>query len=239
MKPDDIEILDDFSNGEKPVEQSINQSAGQAPAILWDDPVPSEPLPSVEAWDAKPSASEPLPSVEAWDTKPSASEPLPSVDAMDTIPSVDPLMAMNEPQITVEKPIVEENPTPVAPVSEFDKMVAASAEPAPETNSDLFYVPKEPVNNPLPNNQSYENGFNSNDYVADANNDLVESTGGVKEDLTITAVYPNGLAVDKAEEIENTQVIKPKKKGSGDLPLIIIVAVLAITLVVLLIVFYL
>ena len=88
-------------------------------------------------------------------------------------------------------------------------------------------------NNQFYGDQAYKNDFATNDY----NNDLVQSNNN--QDLTITAVYPNGFAVDQQEELENTQVIKTKKKSSGDLYLIIIVAVLAITLVVLLIVFYL
>lgn len=140
--------------------------------------------------------------------------------------------------------VMTPEPTPVAPMSEFDKMINEAAVPATPVEP-----PKpEPVapapSTPAPNLQSYETGFVGNDYAKDANNNLVQSTEVKKEeprkeDLTITAVYPNGFAVDQNEELENTQVIKPKKKKNTDLPLIIIVAVLAITLVVLLIVFYL
>ena len=76
-------------------------------------------------------------------------------------------------------------------------------------------------------------------YINDNNNDMVAPTTNNNSDLTITAVYPNGFAVDQNEELENTQVIKPQKKSHVDLYLIIIVAVLAIALAVLLVVFYL
>lgn len=152
---------------------------------------------------------------------------------------------------------------PSESVSEFEKMVNESpsmettSESDNKSNDSFIYQDQSNLNNNSANqffvdsnissnqsnqsynNQSYENGFISNDYVSDANNDLVQSNGSDNKDLTITAVYPNGLAVDQKDEIENTQVIKPKKKGTSDLPLIIIVAILAITLVVLLIVFYL
>ena len=140
-----------------------------------------------------------------------------------------------------------ETPAPVQPiesVSEFEKMVneAPTVEAPVEQPAPVEPVAAPEPIAPAPNNQSYENGFIASDYAGDSNNDLVESNGEnvePKEDLTITAVYPNGFAVDQKEELENTQVIKPKKKKNADLPLIIIVGVLAITLVVLLIVFYL
>ena len=156
---------------------------------------------------------------------------------------------------------------PEQSVSEFEKMVTESSniEPvnnnsfAPEANyqtnnfvgnqnnnfntninnnDNQYYYGNQGNQNVMPayNNQSYNNGFVANDYANDTNNDLVQSNG---QDLTITAVYPNGFAIDQKEELENTQVIKPKKKSSVDLYLIIIVGVLAITLAVLLVVFYL
>ena len=140
---------------------------------------------------------------------------------------------------------------PAAPsesVSEFDKMVSeASNIPTTNSNDQGFANPTGPQTNPSPypsqnpnpypqsNNQSYDNGFAANDYANDANNNLVQQN---EQDLTITAVYPNGFAVDQKDELESTLVIKPKKKSSGDLYLIIIVAVLAITLVALILVFY-
>ena len=139
---------------------------------------------------------------------------------------------------------------PSESVNEFEKMVNEAPRVETEVSSGLNQNSQESSNNLYfqspnmnasqnpANSPSYDNGFVADEYAADVNNDLVQSNSN-NEDLTITAVYPNGLVVDQKEELENTQVIKPKKKGNGDLPLIIIVAVLAITLIVLLIVFYL
>lgn len=85
--------------------------------------------------------------------------------------------------------------------------------------------PSNPVNTP-------------SEFYGDTNNNMVEATGG-DQNLTITAVYPNGFAVEEKDELENTRVIKPAKKNSNvDLYLVIIVAVLAVTLIALLVVFY-
>ena len=254
MNTDDIEILDDFSGGETPSNPVPNQPSAPAPvAPAAPEPAPTKPgEPPAILWDEEPAAPvTPEPSANPWDPEPAApvapvAPVVPETPA--PAPTPDPLMEIDAKPIPefepVSAPTPDLGPAPES-VSEFEKMVneaptVASEEPKQEANSDLYYVPPSaPESNPAPNNQSYENGFNSSDYAGDANNDLVQSNGDNTQDLTITAVYPNGLAVDKNEEIENTQVIKPKKKGSGDLPLIIIVAVLAITLVVLLIVFYL
>ena len=123
-----------------------------------------------------------------------------------------------------------------ASVNEFEKMMteAPDAEPTPEPEQ------------PMPTNQidyandyaNYQNNnnFNNLSYANDSNNDLVQSND--YDDLTITAVYPNGFVVpDQEEQVVENRVVKPKK-SSGDLFLIIIVAVLAITLVVMLVIFY-
>ncbi len=243
MNTDDIEILDDFSGGEtpsNPVEQNVN-------------PTPVEVAPAIPDVAATTTTTKPgEPPAILWDTEepaPVAAAPVAPEPPVAPAPTSDPLMEINarpipafEP-VSAPEPVMAPDPGPAPEsVSEFERMVneapnVAAEETKPADNADLYYVPPTSPT-PAPNNQSYENGFDRSDYVGDANNDLVQSNGD-NTDLTITAVYPNGLAVDKNEEIENTQVIKPKKKGSGDLPLIIIVAVLAITLVVLLIVFYL
>ncbi len=129
-------------------------------------------------------------------------------------------------------------------VNEFEKMVnevEPQVDPVPES------VPT-PQQEFVPNYSSDLKNELDNSFVNDTNNELVapdqvssneQVSQAQEQDLTITAVYPNGLAIDQKDELENTQVIKPKAKGKTDIYLIIIVAVLAITLVVLLITFYL
>ena len=140
---------------------------------------------------------------------------------------------------------VNEVPNNNASISEFEKMVNEAHESSlyqpPEESNALSqrndFVPdyKEDLNNELDNN-----------FVNDSNNELVKPSEDVQpdnqeakeQDLTITAVYPDGFVVDQQEELENTQVIKTKKKNKTDIYLLIIVIVLAITLAVLLITSY-
>ena len=211
MKPDDIEILDDFLGVQAPNNQNVNKNLESASSSNFEENFVDDKI--KEETQAK----------NPWNSAPETSSKV--------IPAFEPVS----------------KPKPIESVSEFEKMVneVASNEATPNVAPEKQATPVEvtPVAEVKPNNQSYDNGFDGNDYIPDANNDLVQSNyqepKSNEQDLTITAVYPNGLAVDKNEEIENTQVIMPKKKSRGDLPLIIIVAVLAITLVVLLIIFYL
>lgn len=124
--------------------------------------------------------------------------------------------------------VIQENNS----VSDFEKMVNEvnnpESEPVIENANNMDYS-----NNY--NNQN--NNFNDLNYnVNDTNNELVQQSNS--EDLTITAIYPNGFVVPEQEEQEDNRVVKPKKQ-KGDLYLIIIVAVLAITLAVMLVIFYL
>ncbi len=241
---DDIEILDDFSDGQNQGNNSVmpsnNQSVGATPTQNADNAYqpnvgPSAPSSSPKSlWDVEMPTAAPIQQPVGTPQAPiPAFEP---VMPQAPIPAFEPVA----PQAPSSTPEVQASVPAYESVSEFDKMVseASNIDSNPGVNDSLLYQPptKQPDVPVAPNNQSYDNGFNSNEYAGDANNDLVQSNN---QDLTITAVYPNGLAVDKNEEMENTQVIKPKKKSSSDLPLIIIVAVLAITFVVLLIVLYL
>ena len=253
---DDIEILDDFSDGQNQGNNSVmpnnNQSFGATPTQNADNAYqpnvgPSAPSSSPKSlWDVEMPTAAPIQQPAGTPQAPipafepvTPQTPIPAfepVTPQTPIPAFEPVA----PQAPSSTPEVQASVPTYESVSEFDKMVseASNIDSNPGVNDSLLYQPptKQPDVPVAPNNQSYDNGFNSNEYAGDANNDLVQSNN---QDLTITAVYPNGLAVDKNEEMENTQVIKPKKKSSSDLPLIIIVAVLAITFVVLLIVLYL
>ena len=123
--------------------------------------------------------------------------------------------------------VVQENSS----VSEFEKMVTEANNPEPERAI-------EPINNVgYSNEYNYQNNnYNDLNYVNDTNNELVQQSNN--DDLTITAIYPNGFVVPDQEEQEDNRVVKPKKQ-KGDLFLVIIVAVLAVTLIAMLIMFYL
>ena len=124
--------------------------------------------------------------------------------------------------------VIQENNS----VSDFEKMVTEVNNPEPEP------VIENANNMDYSNNYNNQNNnFNDLNYnVNDTNNELVQQSNN--EDLTITAIYPNGFVVPEQEEQEDNRVVKPKKQ-KGDLYLIIIVAVLAITLAVMLVIFYL
>ena len=131
------------------------------------------------------------------------------------------------------------NETPAEPVKE---PAYANSYPNDFNNSfDNSYNNGNNYNNNY-NGNNYGNSYNNNynnqvDVNYQNNNEVLQPTDN--QDLTITAVYPNGFAVEEPQELENTQVIKPRKKNKTDLYLIIIVGVLAVTLVVLLVMFYL
>ena len=137
------------------------------------------------------------------------------------------------------------SPAPVSneSINEFERMVTEAepqSEPVPAS------IPEPSQQQFVPNYTTDLKNELDNSFVNDSNNDLispdqakVEEEPQPQQDLTITAVYPDGFALDQKEELENTQVIKPKAKGKGDIYLIIIVVVLAITLAVLLVTFYL
>ena len=155
------------------------------------------------------------------------------------IPNINQYSAPSEPQNnqTIPEPVKQDD---VSSPDDFDKLISepiAVEKPVEETTYNTVPTNDNYVQNQMPNqyNDNYGQDQQLNQYN-DANNELVQSADD--QDLTITAVYPNGFVVPDQEETEETTV-QPKKKKSSDLYLIIIVAVLAITLVVMLVIFYL
>lgn len=130
---------------------------------------------------------------------------------------------------------------------DFEKMVneGNKIEEQPISNADQFQDNYQNYNNQYSNDANnnlsaddynqYNNQNNYNDYnYNDANNDLIASNEQNNQDLTITAVYPNGFVVPDQEEVVATK--KPKKKmDKVDIILIIIVIILVITLAAMLI----
>ena len=148
------------------------------------------------------------------------------------------------PDQNMQTPPVAENDSAM----DFEKMVneGNKIEEQPISNADQFQDNNyqnynnqysNDVNNNLSTNDynQYNNQNNYNDYnYNDANNDLIASNEQNNQDLTITAVYPNGFVVPDQEEVVATK--KPKKKmDKVDIILIIIVIILVITLAAMLI----
>ncbi len=147
----------------------------------------------------------------------------------ESIPRVEQYSSEEQPQQTFSDPVNYQQQNDNSSQDVFEQLISEPvvAEKPTEIkdNNDYVAYQNEPYDQSIPVNQ-----------VNDANNDLIQSNS--EQDLTITAVYPNGFVVPDQEETEEN-VIQPKKKKSNDLYLVIIVAILAITLVVMLVIFYL
>lgn len=150
-----------------------------------------------------------------------------------------PPVAENDSANDFEKMVNEGNKIEEQPISNADQFQDNNYQNYNNQYGDNYHNNQysNDVNNNLSTNDynQYNNQNNYNDYnYNDANNDLIASNEQNNQDLTITAVYPNGFVVPDQEEVVATK--KPKKKmDKVDIILIIIVIILVITLAAMLI----
>lgn len=224
MKFDDIEILDDFSDS------STNSNENATPSMVQSTQPSYNPMPSYN------SISEQQGVGSNFGNEFATQQAIPNQD----INNVQSEMS-NESSNEFEKMVTESNiPEPVQEISPIQPKYNNNSGNNFDYTNDYANYQKSDFNNVAYNNDSNNDLVQTN--VNDTNNDLIQSdiNNDINndDDLTITAVYPNGFVVPDQEEPEDNRVVKPKK-SSIDLFLIIIVAILAVSLVAMLVVFYL
>ena len=141
-----------------------------------------------------------------------------------------PPVVENDSAMDFEKMVNEGNKLEEQPISNADQFQDNNYQNYNNQYGDNYQDYNNQYSNDVNNNLStndynqYNNQNNYNDYnYNDANNDLIASNEQNNQDLTITAVYPNGFVVPDQEEVVATK--KPKKKMDKIDIILIIIAV--------------